>query len=502
MECFRCPFCGCICDGSNGAAREAGLETPHRRRRRAFSPTRAKQLKAAAEGAQVRRSPAKLVDDEEGSRMENDAGVTFHLAGRKEFKCNPLQRFLSVEIEVAELSGEYRGINVLGLDTKTLEINEVVERWRGQLVRDISLPRGGFEINSAPANGDKFIQQLEEITRVLRKFGASCENTMDPEKRVQPCGLHVHGDARDFSYWDLRRFFMLYAFLEPTLYKMLPGWRRNSHYAQRCGVKLLKLVLAGKPLKPKDRKKLKQSGPGQVKAGLIAETYQDRLPAMQDKRSCPQEVRYRALNTHAWFYRGTLEFRHMYGTVELSEMLGWAMLVGSILDLAYRMPEAWIAQLPKSGEKPEELLKALACNDMVEKFIDQQLGRFAGELDDVPESPILGRVERSRRRTIADVPPQLVVDASRLYAGTMATGGEMSWSSIRASDLPLPPDPESLAQAAERQIASELQARAREILDQAQQAQQSQAQALQAEIDSLLDDMEPEFDPEVEFLDD
>ena len=56
--------------------------------------------------------------------------------------------------------------------------------------------------------------------------------------------------------------------------------------------------------------------------------------------------RYRALNLHSFFYRGTVEFRHHHGTVIAAKMQGWGMVCASVLDAAMRMKVSDIEALP------------------------------------------------------------------------------------------------------------------------------------------------------------
>lgn len=334
-----------------------------------------------------------MVEDEEGSRLENEVGVVFHSSGRKEFKLNPLRRFLAIELEIAELGEKWQSCSPLQYSMPTFDINELVESWGAELVSDVSLPRMGFEINTAPANGDWFIRQTEEILGTLAKFEASCTNTRESDKRIQPCGMHVHVDARDFKYFDLQRFLLLYGFVEPALFAMLPGYRRSSHYAIACGNAYTQMVHDGRPLNPKDRIAfVKKYSARPEKYFLLNEVYHTRIPRRGNKRDCPQETRYRALNLHQWFYRGTMEFRHMYGTVNPNEAIPWAMLMGSLLDYAMKMPQRTLASLGSNRvgiAKRVRLLQELSCTKGVADFVEAQIERFKDD-EVVGESPLLG----------------------------------------------------------------------------------------------------------------
>ena len=110
---------------------------------------------------------------------------------------NSLQRPLAVEVELADWRG--------------------VERWIGeffnyQRVHDGSVRPSGNEMVSEPMAGDAVVLGLTELGCQLAHSGAIINNT---------CGFHVHVDATDFSYADLRRLLLLYKFFEDDIYEYL-----------------------------------------------------------------------------------------------------------------------------------------------------------------------------------------------------------------------------------------------------------------------------------------
>lgn len=337
----------------------------------------------------------------------NRARVPFHQSSKLEFKKNPLKRFLSVEIEVAGLDPK-RNANPLTLNLTTLEINEAVCKWRGRLVEDVSLPSTGFEINTAPANGDKFIHQIDEICAALQKFGATTENKTDQRKRIACCGLHVHVDARDFGYMDLKKFLMIYEMIEDDLYRMLPGYRRASHFCQRCGKKYGMMVRANKPIPPDKKKK----SPDPLKASLITAVYGNKakVPDRSGKRVCTQECRYSAVNLHQYWYRGTIEFRHFYGTVDPKLIKSWAILVGGILEYAIVTSDRQLYDIP-----PQDLLLTIAAKYGLANFVRDQWDKFRKDTN-LKESPLLGDVPHQQQaaeiRFVANDAPAFRVNAA------------------------------------------------------------------------------------------
>ncbi len=393
-KCTKCRFCGLkksLADGRDGCLACMRCYTCGRckcARKENF-------IKLARSKAEYnkRTSVADLILRD--GTVVNKARVAFHKSAINEFKLNSLKRYVSVEMEIAGLSPgplENSYDTPLKFSLKTLPINTVVEGWRANLVEDMSLPAYGFEINTAPANGDKFIRQIEDITGVLDQFGATVRNNYDGRKRQMCCGLHVHADARDFFYADMQRFLLLYEHIEDAIYQMLPGYRRASHFAQKCGKKYGVMVRACKPIPPQEKKK----SPDPVKQGLIMATYDKGLPDRSGKRECPQETRYRSVNLHQYFYRGTIEFRHMYGTVDKHEIMNWAVLVGAILDYAQKQSHKTITKDIESLSGQALLLviaNQIRSTDVINlpQFIMQQTIKYEHDHNE-KESPVLGEI--------------------------------------------------------------------------------------------------------------
>lgn len=268
--------------------------------------------------------------DEECEHMEffqHRGDPVFHVANKREFQKNPSKRFIAVEIEVAGLKQK--------LQSKHDAVRDVVKGYHGSIVHDGSLPATGFEINTSPANGDRFINQVDEIAKALSD-GDSYVNIN--------CGLHVHVDARDYDYYALRRLVNYYAKIEPALYAIVAKNRRKNRYCLPCGDKYTSDMVLGGALP-------KQSVKYNIIKGLYGQCNKSINNLKRDKYS---PSRYNALNIHSWFYRGTIECRMFEGTVDPYEIKCWGMLWAFILDFAYSSSEKDINNLDKT--KPIENL--------------------------------------------------------------------------------------------------------------------------------------------------
>ena len=86
-----------------------------------------------------------------------------------------------------------------------------------------------------------------------------------------------------------------------------------------------------------------------------------------------EDCRYRALNIHSFFYRGTIEFRHHQGTRDATEATHWGMVCAAIVDAGSRWNLREIDAL--ADLDPTEALKAVVPQSLHE-YIDRQQKKF------------------------------------------------------------------------------------------------------------------------------
>jgi hypothetical protein len=156
----------------------------------------------------------------DASDVMRHGNFRFHPSSKREFKRNPLQRFLSLELEVAG-ADEYE------------YIGNAADRWSDAIVEDGSLDSGGFEINTNPSNGDLFLSHITDL----------CDSLADGGARVNAsCGMHCHVDASDLNYFDLYKLCILYSRLESTLFELVSPRRASNSYCRTYGHKYSALV--------------------------------------------------------------------------------------------------------------------------------------------------------------------------------------------------------------------------------------------------------------------
>jgi hypothetical protein len=297
---------------------------------------------------------------------------------RAGFTRNNSKRFVALEIEVA------------GLHRKAGLVNDVISRWNASIVHDGSLPNTGFEINTSPANGNLLVEQIEEIAAALR----GAEAGVTPQ-----CGLHVHVDARDFKFYDLRRLIFLYERIESQLFSMVPMRRRENRYCIPCGNDYA-LAMRENRMPKATKKRIVELAEGHIATesrilvrnprtqleeyaypgSALFSKHVDRAVKFRMEHAKGSKYggnRYNALNIHSWLYRGTVECRLHHGTTNRTRLLNWALLWASILDNAMRMSEPEIEALPRTGN---DALLLMAPNDEIRTWIEERIEKF-GDVD-------------------------------------------------------------------------------------------------------------------------
>lgn len=88
----------------------------------------------------------------------------------------------------------------------------------------------GWEVVSAPAAGNHLVNQITALGRALADAEASVDNT---------CGVHVHVDARDYTWNEMRALLQVWNLIEAPMYILAGAHRRGRHYCKPYGAKLV-----------------------------------------------------------------------------------------------------------------------------------------------------------------------------------------------------------------------------------------------------------------------
>ena len=275
---------------------------------------------------------------------------------------NPSTRLVALEIECSSIDQHD-------------PLVDTVRRWGGSIVPDGTTGRYGFEINTAPAAGDKLVAQLRDIAAALTAGGAQVTAT---------CGLHVHIDCRDVYSYDLRRIVLLYAHLEPALFAMQPASRLGSRWCKAVNGHYLDngLPTTYRPKESKARLIGNIYYPGAF-SGTDEKTRKARRSFAGYRTSKYLDSRYFSLNLHSYWYRRTVECRLHSATVARRKLIGWAVLWASIVDTALRTPERQLPPVNASMAQRCESLLRIAPTGPVMDYVAERLNRH-GKRHGVP----------------------------------------------------------------------------------------------------------------------
>lgn len=279
----------------------------------------------------------------------------FHTPTAGQLKHNHSKRYAALEIEISHA-------------TEGSEVVTASEKWDTVITTDGSIGGGNidFEINTAPAAGDLLIEQLTDFGNAF-----AAQNV----KANESCGLHVHVDCRDFSFYDIRRLVLLYEKIEPALYHMVPASRAVNTYCVPCGRKYGDAVRESRMPKESKKNIISKVYRCMQDDGTLRRTIRE-AKAHKYGPSNSGRARYNALNLHSYVYRGTVECRLHHGITDTEGLVNWALLWVSIVDNAYKFTERDIAEL--SGT-PLEMLMALAPNEMVAGWIEAETLKYKAE---------------------------------------------------------------------------------------------------------------------------
>jgi hypothetical protein len=260
----------------------------------------------------------------------------------------------------------YKSTRLVGLEIEVAKVSENTESlvqacrtWRASIVEDGSVD-DGFEINTSPAAGDYLPAMIARIGRGLREADARVD---------QRCGLHVHVDCRDFSFYDMRKLVKLYTKIEPALFAMMPGSRRRSVYCRPCGQRFVYDL---------DHFKIPKDSKRKLLQNVTDSTPDVSWKTQRSSKGGRYGSRYNAMNLLSWLYRGTIECRLHTGTVQASKMHCWALLWQAIVDFAYKNTEHEINTLYDSGDlgSAEPLLLKIAPSDEVRAYVTSRINEF------------------------------------------------------------------------------------------------------------------------------
>lgn len=167
------------------------------------------------------------------------------------------------------------------------------------------------------------IETIQEIVRKLRTAGARVNDS---------CGIHVHVDASSHTVKTLRNLVNIMASKEDLLYKALNVEVERSRYCKKTDTKFLEKLNRKPPMSLQELSDIWYDGSG-------------------NRSRHYHESRYRALNLHSVFTKGTVEFRLFNSTLHAGEVKSYIQLCLAISHQALVQKSASKARTQTSNEK-------------------------------------------------------------------------------------------------------------------------------------------------------
>jgi hypothetical protein len=253
------------------------------------------------------------------------------------YRINPIRRMIGLELEL----GEWGTV----AQTRFNHLSYTPDH-------DGSVRPSMQEMVLNPLLGDAFFPAMTELATKCHMAGAIVNDT---------CGFHVHIEAADIGYWDLRRLLEVYARLEGEIFQYLLAPHRSSkleseHYTRfltrrhntaKCPKCLERPQYAGQtPLLQDLLPRLwLAKRTTDIKAVMLEMLYGIKNPINHGeevearKRDKYISCRYYALNLHTMNYRGTIEFRHKEAVLDVRELTIWPMFCAWMVELSTRLTD-------------------------------------------------------------------------------------------------------------------------------------------------------------------
>lgn len=153
------------------------------------------------------------------------------------------------------------------------------------------------ELVTPPLNYED-IETLQEIVRTLRAAGGKANSS---------CGIHVHVDGANHTCESMRRLVNVFTARQDLFYEALNIGERASTWCKKTDPKLFKAMKEDKNLNIYKAERIWYSDANDGYWGGIDHSHYN-------------TTRYHGLNLHAFFTKGTVEFRLFNGTMHAGKI--------------------------------------------------------------------------------------------------------------------------------------------------------------------------------------
>lgn len=239
------------------------------------------------------------------------------------------ERYFGVEIECLGVSKQtaaselksigikceidHRGFQHSGAITKDHTYHHGCRVWR--IVYDHSIPKG-FELVSPILNGEHGLEQVKQVTSLLKAIGATVD---------EQCGYHVHTNAVDLRAVDIKNLLIRYCHLEYAIDRFVDVSRRSDNNENCQSLSKISRTISSSTFDiVKNNEVVMRKGKWMV-PNPFSNSGIDYL------LSIPVDRGYK-VNILSYDQYNTVEFRHHHGTVDPDEAVNWIKFCTNFVD--------------------------------------------------------------------------------------------------------------------------------------------------------------------------
>ena len=222
------------------------------------------------------------------------------------------------------------GLEVEFNDSPPAAARQWATMWAGHIHSDGSC---GYEAVTPPVAGKYIYPCLKSMQRALKECSAD-----------NRCGVHVHVEAADLGWYDIRRLLHVWRLVEPVMFLIAGQNRLGNRYCGQIGSSIRPDLLSHEKAASQEH---------------ILNLYGTSREAIRSRPAHKKDSgRYKCLNLMPWLAqrRGngldtTIEFRLHRATLSADRLAHWAALVRNVVDWCVSHTDAEAKALPKSAAR-------------------------------------------------------------------------------------------------------------------------------------------------------
>lgn len=243
-----------------------------------------------------------------------------------------------------ECDGGYLGTRCFGIELEFDEVYNNNSDW--DRVYDGSLSCGNGEFLSGPLRG---VNGIDDVSRNVPRIKGKINNH---------CGFHLHIDMTQNTMQEARNVVMTAIGMEKYIFGLVSKSRRKNRYCMSLHNRLVDLTNS-----PLDEWTYY---PGYSQT-LTGDKYHDK--------------RYEWINSHSYFFRGTLEIRLHQGTGNCDKVLRWTELWLKIADWAVKQEPNFIRMHCTTPEFTDMVLNSIGLRPDTIEYLNKRIAELSESED-------------------------------------------------------------------------------------------------------------------------